>query len=120
MKKDRLSRLARQFLKEGVPKQERRGGSRQTAQYVELKEAVASHIETFTCRASHYARRGAPGRKYLPSDLSIIKMRQLFIDYNHRQVTYALYNSVFLDKFNLAFGHLAKDICSDERRLFRT
>ena len=29
---------------------------------------------SFMCRASHYARRGSPGRKYLPSDLSVARM----------------------------------------------
>ncbi len=57
------------------------------------------HIQTFTCRASHYGRRGAPGRKYLPSDLSVKRMHELFDQQNH-------------DLVNLGFGHPATDACS--------
>ena len=66
------------------------------------KTAVCNHIMSFTCRASHYderdteengclqphyvlyyARRGEKNRKYLPRDLRITKMKQLFDKQNH-------------------------------------
>lgn len=78
----------------------------------EKKKLVMDHIQTFTCRASHYGRRGAPGRKYLPSDLSVKKMHDLFKQQNHDAVSYSLYYSVFRYSFNLAFGHPATDACS--------
>ncbi len=70
------------------------------------------HIQTFTCRASHYGRRGAPGRKYLPSDLSVKRMHELFDQQNHDLVSYSLYYTVFRQHFNLGFGHPATDACS--------
>ncbi|KAF4103581.1 hypothetical protein G5714_016464 [Onychostoma macrolepis] len=63
--------------------------------------------------ASHYGRRGAPGRKYLPSDLNVHKMHELFEAQNHAQTSYSLYYSVFSKDFNLGFGHPATDACSD-------
>ena len=70
------------------------------------------HIQSFMCKASHYARKDSPGRKYLPSDLNIKKMRDLFNEMNHRQVTYSLYRSVFGSDFNLGFGRPSTDKCS--------
>ena len=62
------------------------------------KQVIGDHIQSFSCRASLYARRGAPGRK--------------FLEQNHRQVSYSLYYSIFMYDFNLAFGQPAKDVCS--------
>ena len=56
-----------------------------------------------------YARRGAPGRKYLPSDLSIARMYRLFEEQTHDEVSLSLYYSVFRSQFNLGFGHPAAD-----------
>ncbi|XP_060790810.1 uncharacterized protein LOC132894682 [Neoarius graeffei] len=95
---------------QGTPR--KRGGSRPNPEITAKKEVIRGHIKSFACRASHYARRGAPGRKYLPSDPSVAKMHRLFSEQNHLQVTYSLYWSIFVYDFNLAFGHPAKDVCS--------
>ncbi len=76
------------------------------------REAVRDHIKTFTCRASHYARHGAPGRKYLPVDLNVKKIHELFCHQNEEQISYSLYYSVFMYDFDLGFGHSSKDVCS--------
>lgn len=78
-----------------VARQENRGGARNFEQKPEKRRIIQDHIKSFTCRASHYARRGAPGRKYLPSDLCVRKMHQLFLEQNHIQCSYGLYYSVF-------------------------
>ena len=91
---------------------EKRGGARNVQENAAKRKLVTDHIETFTCRASHYARRGAPGRKYLPSDLSVKKMHELFKAQNHEQISYSLYYSVFMHDFNLGIGHPSKDTCS--------
>lgn len=85
---------------------------RENADLNAKKQMIRGHIQSFTCRASHYARRGAPGRKFLPSDLSVSKMHRMFLEQNHHQVSYSLYWSIFVYDFNLAFGHPAKDVCS--------
>ncbi len=88
------------------------GGARKVAENEDKEQVVMDHIQTFTCRASHYGRRGAPGRKYLPSDLSVKRMHELFDQQNHDLVRYSLYYTVFRQHFNLGFGHPTTDACS--------
>ncbi|MGL4695157.1 hypothetical protein [Enterococcus larvae] len=70
---------------------ENRGGARNSSEKAAKRQLVKDHIKTFTCRASHYARRGAPGRKYLPADLNVKKMHELFRRQNDEHITYSLY-----------------------------
>ena len=90
------------------------GGARNVVEHAEKRAAVVAHITTFTCRASHYIRRGTPGRKYLPCDLNVRKMHALFAEQNdvEVQVTYSLYYDVFRRQFNLGFGHPVTDVCA--------
>ena len=85
--KDRCARLARYYSEHVVPHLEQRGGNRGAEEQEAKLQAVADHIQSFTCRASHYARRGAPGRKYLPYDLSVARRHRLFAEPNHQQVS---------------------------------
>ncbi len=64
--KDRASRMAKYYALNATARTEHRGGARKVAENESKKQVVMDHIQTFTCRASHYGRRGAPGRKYLP------------------------------------------------------
>ena len=91
VKKDWLANIAMYWMSKGF-----RGGARNIERNQTRKEAVLNHIHSFTCRTSHYARRSAPGRKYLPTDLKVRKMHELFIQQNDEQVTYAQYYSVFM------------------------
>lgn len=56
---------------------------------------------------------GAPGRKYLPYELNIKKMHEMFVqrDNENIAVKYSLYKAVFHYSFNLAFGRPATDVC---------
>ena len=101
------------FVHRDQPRQTR-GGARKTSEYDKKKAAIVEHISTFTCRASHYTRRGTPGRKYLPSDMSVKQMHAMFARQNDAQVqvTYSLYYSIFCYKFNLGFGHPVTDVCA--------
>lgn len=74
VKKDRVANIAKHWFEHGVSMPENLGGARNVDTNAKKREHVKEHIETFTCCASHYARRGAPGRKYLPTDLSVKKM----------------------------------------------
>ncbi|XP_052427306.1 uncharacterized protein LOC127969418 [Carassius gibelio] len=112
VKKDRVQSIAKYWLENGKARPEHHGGPREIEAQTAKKDIVRKHIQSFNCRASHYARRGAPGRKFLPSDLSVAKMHQMFLEQNHQQVSYSLYWSIFVYDFNLAFGHPAKDVCS--------
>ena len=95
-----------------VSRAENRDGARNTEINQPRREAVQNHIQSFTCRSSHYARRSIPGRKYLPNDLYVTKMHNRFHQHDHEQVIYTLYYSVIMYDFNLAFVHPAVDICS--------
>ena len=104
--------VARYWLEHGTSRPKNRGGPRKVAEYNEKKAHIRAHIQTFTCRASHYARRGAPGTKYLPTDLNVAKMHRMFLEQNHAACSYSLYWSIFVYGSNLAFGHPSKDVCS--------
>lgn len=110
--KDRVSRVVKYFSQHGEARPECRGGTRIVDEKMENRQAVVQHVSSFMCKASHYARRGAPGRKYLPSDMSVTKMHRLFQEQNHRDISYSLYYNVFCTSFNLGFGHPAKDCCA--------
>ena len=101
--------MARYYAENAAARPESRGGARKVAENKAKKELVMDHVQTFTCRASHYGRRGAPGRKYLPSDISVNNTYELFKSQNHGDVSYSLHYSVFSYKFNLGFGHPATD-----------
>lgn len=81
--------MARYYAENAEARPERRGGAHKVTENEEKKKLVMNHIQTFTCRASHYGRRGAPGRKYLPSDLSVKRMHDLFKQQNHDAVSYS-------------------------------
>ena len=111
VKKDRLSNIAKYWIENGTPRPETRGGARKEEENAVKREAVREHITKFTCRASHYARRDAPGRKYLSSELNVAKMYQMFKEQDHRDISYSLYYSIFSSDFNLGFGRPSKDVC---------
>jgi hypothetical protein len=112
IKTDRVSILAKYYAVHAKSRPENRGGSRKLEKNEAKAQDVHNHIISFTCRASHYGRRGAPGRKYLPSDLSVRKMYRLFKEQNHQEVSYSLYYSIFKKQYNLGFGHPASDACA--------
>lgn len=56
--KDRPLRIATYFIEKGRPRPENRGGVRQPEKYATQKEKIRSHIERFSCQASHHGRRG--------------------------------------------------------------
>uniref|UniRef100_A0AAV2KIT1 Uncharacterized protein n=1 Tax=Knipowitschia caucasica TaxID=637954 RepID=A0AAV2KIT1_KNICA len=58
VKKDRLCNIAKFWKQNGVPMPEGRGGARRPEERAAKREAIREHIQTFTCRASHHARRG--------------------------------------------------------------
>ncbi|ROL49880.1 hypothetical protein DPX16_1247 [Anabarilius grahami] len=108
-----VSRMAKYYAETAEARPERRCGARHSEEHNRRRQLIVEHIRSFTCRASHYGRRGAPGHKYIPSDLNVHKMHELFEAQNHAQTSYSLYYSVFSKDFNLGFGHPATDACSD-------
>ncbi|XP_065641134.1 uncharacterized protein LOC136073391 [Hydra vulgaris] len=113
IKPDRVLRIARHWNEHGTTRPENREGDRKKVAFSQKNKAIINHIQSFTCRASHYGRKGAPGRKYWPSDLNVKRMHELFLDKNNTYtVGYHYYYGVFMNDFNLAFGYPATDTCS--------
>ncbi|CAL8397670.1 unnamed protein product [Boreogadus saida] len=94
--KDCVSRVAQYYAETAEARPERRGGARHSEEH-SRRQLIVEHIQSFTCRASHYGRRGAPGHKYLPSD----QMHKLFEAQNHAQTSYSLYYSVFYTQLQM-------------------
>ncbi|XP_065679122.1 uncharacterized protein LOC136093878 [Hydra vulgaris] len=61
IKPDRVLRIARHWYEHGTTRPENKGDRKKVA-FSEKKEAIKNHIQSFTCRASHYGRKGAPGQ----------------------------------------------------------
>ena len=63
IRNDLCACLVKFYAENGVARPENRGGARRSDVHDAKRQAVIQHTSSFTCRASHYARRGAPGRK---------------------------------------------------------
>lgn len=89
-----------------------------------LVNQVKDHINSFPKRISHYSRRHS-GKKYLPSDLNISKMHDLYLEKHEPEIfqkikngekctpkiSYEYYNYLFNTHFNLSFGSPRTDVC---------
>ena len=78
----------------------------------EAELEVKRHIESFPTLESHYARKDSQ-RKYLPGDLNVAKMYQLYVDQVKAKgkdpVSISVYRHIFNNDFNLAFHMPKKD-----------
>lgn len=74
-------------------------------------QIIINHIESFKPNISHYRREHAPFRRYLPSDLSV---RRLYDDFLEKTpeftCSYDLYRSI-LRKRNISFVKLGHEEC---------
>ena len=102
--------MCKYFAEHQEPRPENRGGRPHADVDEDKRKTVREHIQTFRCRSNHHSRKDSPGRKYLPHELSVAKMHQLFKEQNHVQISYVLYYSVFVSNFNLGFGSPATDV----------
>ena len=80
-----------------------------------LVENVKDHIHSFPVVESHYTRRDTQ-RKYLPSNLNIKKMYELYKEQCAQKRTEAVsskqYKNIFNQGFNLSFHVPKKDQCT--------
>ena len=86
----------------------------------ELKRKVREHIKSFPCRKSHYSRTDNKKKRYLPENLSIARMHQMYVSKfepgvresgSQPQVKEWLYRKIFNEEFNLSFGYPRSDTC---------
>ena len=80
--------------------------------YAELKEEIKQHISSFRYVSSNYDGEKTPHKEYLPSNLSVKKMYNLFKEHYNGpvDVKYKYYHGIFVSCFNLGFGNPRKDI----------
>ncbi|KAJ8720798.1 hypothetical protein PYW08_006263 [Mythimna loreyi] len=94
---------------------DKRGGKRQRREY-QWKNKIIEYISSIPAQESHYSRNDAPNRKYLPTELSVVKLYKGFLA-KHRDgstlppVSRQWFNEVFLTEFNLSFKPPRVDTC---------
>lgn len=81
----------------------------------EEKERIKQHINSFPRLESHYARKDSR-REYLESNLSILKMYEMYIDSRKKEgclkpASERTYRDVFNNDFNIGFHKRMKDRC---------
>lgn len=101
------------FQKLGFIPTETRGGDHVSAKFEDKKQAIITFISSLTCSDVHYCRSQS-GRKYLPAELNIAKLHQM---YNERaeenvKVKECYFRYIFNRKFNIGFGSPRLDMCS--------
>lgn len=89
IKKARVERLGNHKSKPGhsTPPIDRRGKSEGSRRNMSenLVNQVKGHINSFPKRISHYSRRHS-GKKYLPSDLNVSKMHDLYLEKHEPEI----------------------------------
>lgn len=86
---------AKQIVTLDEDMKEKRGGARVNNAMKTLKENIVKHIQSFRCREKHQSRSKSPGRSYLPPELNIMTMWNIFCESNTEKCNYSLYYSVF-------------------------
>ncbi|KAJ8887686.1 hypothetical protein PR048_013904 [Dryococelus australis] len=76
-----------------------------------IEKAVKEHIASFKDNPSHYSR-GASKKLYLPSELNVNKMHQMYKYKGLPIVSYEYYRMIFNLHFNIKFGYPRSDTCS--------
>nr|CAH7765196.1 unnamed protein product [Callosobruchus chinensis] len=112
--KDRVQRIARNYVYAGTLPKENRGGSTVSAIYAKRSACVREFIEKLSCTEVHYCR-GKTKRQYLPCNLSIAKLIKMYNDQvtdESLRVKRSFFRSIFCTYYNIGFGTPATDVCS--------
>lgn len=118
--RDRLARIAKNYLETGENPKEKRGGSRIKKKDIDITDAVMNNIKQYKCRESHYSRKKTV-RSYLPPELNIQKMYDKFCSEQNLKnlptCSLSKFKRIFYTKFNLGFGNPHTDTCSSCKEL---
>ncbi|XP_071480067.1 uncharacterized protein [Diadema antillarum] len=76
----------------------------------EALDEIRSHIKSFKVIDSHYCRSSS-SRQYLPTELSISKMYNMYKESSTNPQSSKIYRKVFNNEFNLGFFVPKKDEC---------
>lgn len=114
VKKDRILRLLKKFKESGQLPQETRGGDRVKDKNTEKKNTIKAFIESLKCTESHYCRSDSPYRIYLPCDLNIKKLFQMYNNQapQNLKVKECFFRNYFNKHYNVGFGTPQTDLCS--------
>lgn len=115
IKKHRLQFVMRNYVMTGKSPSERRGGDHISFKFKNKREAVINFIKRFKCVEAHYTRSSTTIRRYLPSELNIKKISQMYnseTEDPNLKVKENFFRSIFNKSFNLGFGTPRTDVCS--------
>ena len=73
-------------------------------------QLAIEHVKSFEPTISHYRRKHAPFRKYLPADLSVRKMHNHFLEKYDEPIAYNTYYQIFKTQ-NISFTRLGNERC---------
>ncbi|CAH1982169.1 unnamed protein product [Acanthoscelides obtectus] len=94
--------------------QENRGGDHKSKKNEGRREAIRSFLESLKCQESHYCRSKSACRVYLPPELNIRKLYQMYLNsaLDNVMVKEPFFRREFCTKYNIGFGSPRTDVCS--------
>lgn len=108
----RLENIQKSLKTSGsAPKDMRGKNKKKHALSQERLNEVLEHIRSFKGRESHYSRKKSE-KVYLPEELNIKKMYDMYKTINSLAVSYETYRNIFNKHFNISFGFPRSDTCS--------
>lgn len=108
----RVRTIIANFKEDGNTPREKRGGDRKKIKYARRIESIVEFIKKLKCIESHYCR-GKSERKYLSSDLNIVKLYKMYCSgASALPVKKGFFRQIFNTKFNLGFKGPRTDVCS--------
>nr|CAH7744237.1 unnamed protein product [Callosobruchus chinensis] len=112
--KSRVERILKDYHQKGALPAERRGGDRVSQRSLHKKQAIRNFIESITCCETHYARNKTVLRRYLPCELSIVKLWKMYNSRigEHLKVKQCFFRNIFVREYNIGFGSPKIDVCS--------
>lgn len=109
----RINRITRQHFCDGQIK-ENRGGFRNREKFERKTKSVVQFLEKLQFVEAHYCCDGKM-RKYLPAELNISKLYQMYIEDSEINESDAVkksyFHHIFKTKFNFGFGSPMTDDC---------
>lgn len=110
----RVETIQKSLKTSGISPKDQRGkhSTRPKKISAETMTNIINHIKSFKGRSSHFALKKSK-KMYLPEDLSIKKMYNLYQEsYSEQATSYELYRKIFNERFNISFGYPRCDTCS--------
>lgn len=111
----RIRRLQTSLVTVGKSPRDSRGlhENRPTKFPIELTTLIKIHIMSFQPRQSHYSRRKNPNMHYLPENLTVKEMHNMFISEYKINIPYKIYWFTFRNSFSIKFGFPRSDTCAE-------